>query len=107
MKKICPNCGKEVDPEEKYCPFCHFNLVNNDETMVIVNVGLLGLKNNESTAKKDKEKAQAEEKKSVAKPEKKSSQNQKLLFLSRIKSQRLYLNLKRKNFISNGQYWLK
>ena len=65
MKKICPNCGKEVDPEEKYCPFCHFNLVNNDETMVIVNAGLLGLKNNESTAKKDKEKAQAEEKNSI------------------------------------------
>lgn len=79
MKKICPNCGKEVDPEEKYCPFCHFNLVNNDETMVIVNVGLLGLKNNESTAKKDKEKAQAEEKKSVAKPEKKKQSESKTI----------------------------
>lgn len=79
MKKICPNCGKEVDPEEKYCPFCHFNLVNNDETMVIVNVGLLGLKNNESTAEKDKEKVQAEEKKSVAKPEKKKQSESKTI----------------------------
>ncbi|MBN6050295.1 TcaA 3rd/4th domain-containing protein [Lactobacillus helveticus] len=70
MKKICPNCGKEVDPEEKYCPFCHFNLVNNDETMVTVNIGLLGLKNNEST-KKDEEKIQSEKKESDAKPEKK------------------------------------
>lgn len=42
MKKICPNCGKEVDPEEKYCPFCHFNLVNNEETIVTIDVGLLG-----------------------------------------------------------------
>ena len=79
MKKICPNCGKEVDPEEKYCPFCHFNLVNNDETMVIVNIGLLGLKNNESTAEKDKEKVQAEEKKSVAKPEKKKQSESKTI----------------------------
>ncbi|WP_249357347.1 zinc-ribbon domain-containing protein [Lactobacillus helveticus] len=70
MKKICPNCGKEVDPEEKYCPFCHFNLVNNDETMVTVNIGLLGLKNNEST-KKDEEKIQSEKEKSDTKPEKK------------------------------------
>lgn len=42
MKKICPNCGKEVDPEAKYCPFCHFNLVNNEETIVTIDVGLLG-----------------------------------------------------------------
>lgn len=82
MKKICPNCGKEVDPEEKYCPFCHFNLVNNDETMVTVNIGLLGLKNNEST-KKDEEKIQSEKKESDAKPEKRS--NQRRLFLSRMK----------------------
>lgn len=98
MKKICPNCGKEVDPEEKYCPFCHFNLVNNDETMVIVNVGLLGLKNNESTAKKDKEKAQAEEKKSVAKPEKKKQSESKTIISKSYKKPTPLPKFKKKKF---------
>lgn len=57
MKKICPNCGREVDPEAEYCPFCHFNLVNNDKTMVTVDVGLLGRKRKSHFIKKKPKKA--------------------------------------------------
>lgn len=71
MKKICPNCGKEVDPEEKYCPFCHFNLVNTNKTIVTVDVGLLGLK--KPPAKKKKIKQLASKKLESLKKEGRSS----------------------------------
>lgn len=60
MKKLCPNCGRAIDPEAKHCPYCHFNLMNNNETIVTVDVGLLGLKKDK--ADKSEKEVSTEEK---------------------------------------------
>ncbi|RVU71018.1 MULTISPECIES: zinc-ribbon domain-containing protein [Lactobacillus] len=44
MKRICPNCGKEVSPEEEICPQCGFNLYGEANPDIPTNLGLLGLK---------------------------------------------------------------
>lgn len=33
MKKFCPNCGKPVDPDEKFCSSCGQNLVNRPQAV--------------------------------------------------------------------------